>query len=255
MNFKKKLSAYLYCPLILAMSLYSFQGFSQELKIPVGHFDKVIVSPHIEVKFVESDYEEVEIHDSKISLAKINVKLIGSTLRIFLEDAQIVAKSEKVENSKWKGKQSIYNGKIATITVNYKQLKELSLRGEQKFVCESPLEMEKFHLKIYGEANVILKKVNIGTLKTIIYGESNLCIKEGQIDHQVFTNYGEAEINALGIENNHTKIISHGEAEYKVNVEDYLKITSYGETYVAYSGSPSVKKGIIIGDVDIERML
>jgi hypothetical protein len=237
------------------MFLYSLHGLSQELKIPVGHFDKVIVSPHIEVKFVESDYEEVEIHDSKISLAKINVKLIGSTLRIFLEDAQIVAKSEKVENSKRKGKQSIYNGKIATITVNYKQLKELSLRGEQKFVCESPLEMEKFHLKIYGEANVILKKVNIGTLKTIIYGESNLCIKDGLIDQQVFTNYGEAEINTLGIENNNTKIISHGEAEYKVNVEDYLKITSYGETSVAYTGNPSVKKGIIIGDVDIERML
>jgi len=255
MKFKNNTSAYLTSLLFIALVLTSFQGISQELKIPVGHFDKVIVSPHIEVNFIESDYEEVEIHNSKISLAKINVKLIGSTLRIYLEDAQIVAKSEKVDNIKWKGKQSIYNGKIATLTVKYKALKELSLRGEQKFVCESPLEMDKFHLKIYGEANVILKKVNIGTLKTIIYGESNLCIKEGQIAQQVFTNYGEAEINTLGIENNKTKIISHGEAEYKINVEDRLRITSYGETSIAYTGNPSVSKGIIVGEVDIEKML
>lgn len=243
--------------IVLAALLLTFAylGNAQEMLIPVDHFDKVIVSPHIEVKFVENEHEEVIIEDSKISLAKINVKVSGSTLRIYLEDAQIVAKTEKVKTDNYKMCKSIYNGKIATITVHYNQLKELSLRGEQRFECVSPIDQEKFMLKIYGEAEVVLQEVNLDVLKTIIYGESTLDIQKGNVEKQVYTNYGESMVDVSSIESKETKIISHGEGEYKVHADEKLRVTAYGEALVQYTGDANVQKGILIGETSIEKML
>ena len=258
MNFNKKISKIMTSStkLFLTFILITFSNASsaQEQRILVDHFDKVIVSPHIEVNFVEHETEEVIIEDSKIALDKINVKVTGSTLRIYLDDAQIAAKTEKIKKENYKICKSIYNGKIATIKVHYKELKELSLRGEQRFVCESLIDQEKFMLKIYGEAEVVLHDVNLEILKTIIYGESSLDIQNGYINKQTYTNYGESEVDVSKITNDETKIISHGEGVYTVNAEEKLRVTAYGEANIEYTGNPHVQKGIIIGETRIKKI-
>jgi len=228
---------------------------AQSKTISVAHFDKIIVSPHIQVSFVKGDIESVIIETTTVPNEKINVEVVGKTLRLYLDGAKMVTKSEKVDGDKWKGKRSIYEGTIVTAIVTYKSLEELSLRGEETFVCESQLEGEKFRLKIYGESQVYLNNVVLGTLQTTIYGESYLELKEGTIERQKIIAYGETKINTLGVSSTSVKITAYGEGSYRVKVSDKLKVTAYGEATIAYEGDPEVDKGITIGEVTIRKIL
>jgi len=229
-------------------------GWAQIRSTDVDAFDKIIVSPHIQVDFQQGDSENVVIESSKVSEDKINIEVNGKTLRIYLDGAKEVTKSEKTYENGRKRKKSIYKGTIVKATVTYKNLDELSLRGEEKFVCKSPLEGEKFRLKIYGESQVYLEHVGLNNLQTTIYGESYLELKKGSIGRQKITAYGETKINTLGVESTSAKITAYGEGSYRLNVKDNLKITAYGEATVAYEGNPKVDKGLIIGEATIRKI-
>jgi len=240
--------------LMIFSSLFFNYGYikAQSKVIAVEHFKKVIVSPHIQVNFVMGDKESVIIESISVSEDKLNVEVSGSTLRIYLEGAKTVTKSKKSDD--YEGKQDIYDGTIVEATLTYKTLEALSLRGEQKFVCESPLELDKFVLTIYGESNVLLNKVKMKNLNTTIYGESYLEIKSGAIGRHKIIAYGESEVNAIEVATKNAKVTAYGEADIRLMVADELKVTSYGEANISYSGDANVKKGIVIGDATIKKI-
>ena len=222
--------------------------------ITVKAFEKVIVSPHIEVVLIEGDEESVKIENAKVSDDKINIEVEGKTLRLYLDGAKTVTKSEKVDNAKWKGKKSIYNGTMATATITYKRLKNLSIRGEEIVKCESAIEQKNLKLAIYGESKVYFKSLTTEELTVAIYGESYLEIAAGSVDRQVYRAYGESEVNTIEMENTSTKITAYGESNFRVNVSDRLKVTCYGETTINYKGDANVDKGIVIGEAEIRKI-
>lgn len=230
------------------------KGLSQSEIIKVETFNKVIISPHIEVVFIEGKEESVTIESITESMNKLNVEVNGKTLWIYLDDAKMTTKTEKVDYEGWKRKESIYKGTVVRVVVTYKNIEELSLRGEENFWCKSLLEMDKFVLSIYGDSNVYLNEVDIENLKTSIYGESNLSIENGEIENQKFTVYGESKINAVDVDNKNTKLTAYGEAEFKLNVSERLKVTAYGEVEVYYKGNPILDKGIILGEARIRSI-
>ena len=241
--------------LAIACAFLTLQiGFAQTKTVNVDSFDKVIVSPHIQVTFQQGDSESVAIESSTVSEDKINIEVNGKTLRIYLDSAKEVTKNEKTYEDGYQRKKSIYNGTVLTATITYKNLEELSLRGEEKFVCKSALSGDKFRLKIYGESQVFLNDVALGSLQTTIYGESYLELKAGTVGRQKITAYGETKVNTLGVESKSAKITAYGEGSYRLNVIDDLKITAYGEATVAYQGNPEVNKGIIIGEATIQKI-
>ena len=235
--------------------LFTIQtGFAQTKTVDVDTFDKVIVSPHIQVVFQKGDSESVSIESSTEPEDKINIEVNGKTLRIYLDGARDVTKSEKTNENGYEQRKSIYNGTVVKATVTYKQLEELSLRGEENIVCKSTLEGDKFNLTIYGASQVYLNKVDLGHLKTTIYGASYLEIQEGTIERHKVIAYGETKVNTLGVESESAKITAYGEGSYRLKVSDDLKITAYGEATVAYEGNPEVNKGIIIGEANIQKI-
>lgn len=241
--------------LISLVILFTIQtSFAQIKTVDVDTFDKVIISPHIQVVFERGDSESVSIESSTEPEDKINIEVMGKTLRIYLDGARDVTKSEKTNENGYEQRKSIYNGTVVKATVTYKQLKELSLRGEENIVCKSTLEGEKFNLTIYGASQVYLNKVDIGHLKTTIYGASYLEIKKGTIVRHKIIAYGETKINTLGVDSKSAKITAYGEGSYRLKVSDDLKITAYGEATVAYEGNPKVNKGIIIGEAKIQKI-
>ena len=233
---------------------FAFKTTFGQTTTNVKHFDKVIVSPHIEVVFVEGNEEKVTVEKSTVSDDKINIEVNGKTLRIYLDDAKEVEKTETVYENGNKVKHPIYKGTVVTATVMYKNLEELSVRGEETIVCQSLLKGEKFDLKIYGESEVYLNEVNLGKLKTILYGESILVIKAGSIKEQKYTAYGESKINSLAINNNTTKITAYGESNFQINASQEIKLTAFGESALAYKGNPTINKGINIGEVKINKV-
>ncbi|GMN07978.1 hypothetical protein MTsPCn5_33670 [Croceitalea sp. MTPC5] len=247
----KNLSAKLF---IIGFALFSSNAFAQVKNVTVANFKKVIVSPHIAVNFVEGASESVTVHTSTEPIDKLNIEVVGSTLRLYLDGAKTYTDSKNVKGDNYDYKVPIYKGTVITATVTYTTLKELSLRGEQKFICESPLTQPEFRLKIYGESEVYFNEVQFENLTTTIYGESYLELRSGSIDRQKITAYGETTINTLQVATNSTKITAFGEGSYRIAVKDRLKVTAYGEATVAYEGSPEVHKGIVIGEAKIQKI-
>lgn len=242
--------------LVLVISVFAIipqVSSAQEIR-QLAAFDKVIVSPHIEVVLVEGDEESVKIENAKVSEDKINIEVEGKTLRLYLDGAKTVTKSERVEraNSNWK--RSIYNGTMATATITYKRLKTLSVRGEEIVKCESPIAQKDLKLMIYGESKVYFNSLTTENLTVSIYGESYLEIQGGDVGRQVYRAYGESEVNTLDMENKSTKITAYGESNFRVNVSDRLKVTCYGETKINYKGEADVNKGIVIGEARIRKI-
>ena len=220
----------------------------------VKSFDKVIVSPHIQVTFVEGNEESVTVASNAVSNDKLNIEVKDKTLRIYLDGAKELTKNQKVYDNGYKERRSIYNGTIVKATVTYKTLRTLSVRGEETIVCKSNLTGKKFNLKIYGESHVVLNEVNLGELRTTIYGESYLDIKSGTVTHQKYTTYGEGKINSLGVNNNSASITAYGESDFSLNVSDAIKITAYGEAKLKYTGNPVITKGLHIGQLHIDKI-
>ena len=220
----------------------------------VKSFEKVIISPHIKVAFEEGEVEQVTIEEADIPLDKIKVEVNGKTLRIYLEDAKFLTKRVKYESTYGKNKRPMYQGTEATVLVNYKNLKRLSVRGEQQITFNSPIERQKFRLVIYGESQVIFKKVAVNKLRTTIYGESELYVTSGTIEKQKYLAYGESKVNTLGASNGITRITAYGESDFKINVQDKIKLSAFGEALVRYEGNPNINRGIVIGKARIRRL-
>lgn len=241
-------------PIVLFTFLGMFRLNAQDKTHQVKSFDKVIVSPHIEVNLVAGLEESVKIENAKVSLDKINIEVEGKTLRIYLDGAKTVTKSEKHENDNWKGKRSIYDGTMMTATITYKTLKALSIRGEEIVKALSPMNQDKLKLAIYGESKVYFNSLTSKELTVSIYGESYLEIQSGSVNRQVYRAYGESEVNTFEMDNKSTKITAYGESNFRVHVSDRLKITCYGESTINYKGEAEVDKGIVIGEAEIRKI-
>ncbi len=227
---------------------------AQEKEVKVSSFNKVIISPHIEVTFIKGDQEMVVVEDSDVPLEKLNIEVDGRTLKIYLHGAKTYTKSKKVKYDGYKGRHELYSGTQVTATVIYKDLKDLEVRGEELVKLESPLVQDQFDLALYGESDVLIKSAELDDLMVALYGESTLKIEEGEVRYQKYKAYGESEVDALGITNSSAKITAFGESEFRISVSDRLKVTSYGEADVQYRGNPSIDKGVVLGENSITKI-
>jgi len=220
----------------------------------VDHFNKVIVSPYIQVTFVQGDEESVTINDIKVDRNKLHIEVNDKTLRIWLEGAKDIPKNEKDYSDDHEETHPLYNNTSVVATVTYKMLDALSIRGEEEQLCKSAITGEKFTLKIYGESQVTFNKLELQELQAILYGEGSLKINSGTVKKQNYTCYGEGRINSLAITGNTSRITAYGDADLKVNVSDRIKITAFGDAQVRYKGDPEVVKGLHIGDILVDKM-
>jgi len=234
--------------------LFSLHSNAQNEIISVNTFNKVIVSPHIEVVFKKGSQETVTVKDISIPLEKLNIDVKNEVLQVYLEGAKITSPTKKEKKNGWKQKVSIYKGTIAKIIITYKEVETFDLRGEEKLVFESPLEQQHCALKIYGESQVYINEVAIDDLRISIYGESLLEIGKGTTGQQKITAYGESSVNVLNVDNDVTRITAYGDGSFQFNVSEKMKITAYGEPTIVYSGTGKLNKGLIIGRATIKKV-
>ncbi|MCH9660865.1 MAG: DUF2807 domain-containing protein [Bacteroidetes bacterium] len=222
--------------------------------VNVESFNKVIISPHIEVTFVEGITESILVENSQVADDKLNIEVAGKTLRVYLEGTKNIPKNKKEYVNGHKIKRPLYKGTQATVTITYVSINEASLRGEERISFQSRFDQEKLRLKIYGESRISFSEVKLDEMHTTIYGESILKMKAGTITKQKIVAYGESKVDMEEISNKETTVTAYGEAEFVLNASDKIKVTAFGEAVIGYKGSPIIKKGINIGDVQIYAM-
>jgi Putative auto-transporter adhesin, head GIN domain len=219
-----------------------------------GHFHAVIVSPFIQATFVQGDQESVTINSSIVDNSKLQIEVEHGTLRLYLDGAKDIPHNSENYGPDGKHNYSLYPKHAVLVTVTYKKLDRLSLRGDETFLCESPMSQDHLTLRVYGESRVIFTEVHLNKLYTKIFGESLLEIKSGAVNKQFYTCFGEAKVNATAIFGHRAKVTAFGEAEFQMNVADRIKITSFGEARLRYMGNPDIVKGIHFGGVDVARL-
>jgi hypothetical protein len=230
-------------------------GFAAHAQTGVsGHFHSVIVSPYIQATFVQGDQESVTINSSIVDNSKLHIEVEHGTLRLYLDGAKDVPHNQHDYVYEDKHYYSFYPKHAVLVTVTYKKLDRLSLRGEETFLCESPMSQDHFTLRVYGESRVIFTEVHFNKMYTKIYGESMLDIKSGAVNKQFYTCFGEAKVNTTAIYGHRAKVTAFGEAEFRFNVADRIKITSFGEARLRYMGNPDIVKGLHFGGVNVEKL-
>ena len=217
-------------------------------------FNRIIVSPYIQVTLVKGDEESVTVNEIHVDNSKLHIEVTDKTLRIYLDGAKDFPKNEKDYSNGYKETHRLYKNTSVVATITYKTLEALSFRGEEDQLCKSPINGNKLLLKIYGETNVTFNEMNLEKLAATLYGESTLEIKAGSIKDQKYTCYGEGKINTLAIDGSTSRVTAFGRANFKLNVADRIKITSYGEAELYYKGNPAIEKGLNFGDMVINKL-
>ncbi|PQJ80920.1 head GIN domain-containing protein [Polaribacter porphyrae] len=218
-------------------------------------FDKIIVSPHIEAVFVKGTKPSIEITDITVPKEKFKYELKKGTLHVYLEGAKTYTKNKKIIINNSKMKVPLYKNRVVRLIITYTDVAIFSLRGEEKITFQTPLNQNKCTLRIYGQSEVIINDITVDKLNVSIYGESFLNIKKGNIEKQKITAYGASKIMASDVVSNETKITAYGDGTFKFNVSEIIKVTSYGEATVLYKGDAKLKKGLIIGESTIRKVL
>ncbi len=183
--------------LIIAVLTVQIATAQEKTITPNEDFDKIIVSPHIEVEFVEGTTPKIEVLEMTVPVEKFNYEIVNKTLQVYLDGAKTVTKHKKYKNNGWKQKIPIYKNTVAKVKITYTKVNVFSLRGEEKITFESPLDQEACTLRIYGESEVLIKEAKLNDLRVAIFGESHLVIDSGAIENQKITAYGSSKIRSL----------------------------------------------------------
>lgn len=231
------------------------QNQVQQLK----SFDKIVVSPRIELELVSGDQESIELTYENIDENKVNVEVKGKTLRIYLDDARYIVKNEKRRRGRYKDNNGWWDNRMyrsnvrVKAYVTFKSLKRLQVRGREDITISSPLVNDRFKLKLYGESVVRMESLDTKKFKAVLIGENRLNIKEGKARRQKYKSIGENWVDSDGMDSNYAIASLIGEGMVKLKADDRLRISNIGEGQVVFSGNPTVRKGIIIGHTDIRR--
>lgn len=240
--------------LVIALSLFFVQFvFSQDVRA-VESFNKVIVSPYIQVSFIEGAEESVIIESNATADENLHIEVKGNILHLYLEDAKLFPMEEKISK---KGKivdRLQYDLATVKAIVTYKTLNEISVRGEEVFEFLSPLKGEELLLTVYGSSHIFLNEVELKQLRATLYGESKLEVKKGSVQIQRYISYGTSVVDALAISSEDARIIAYGDGRFKINADKRIKITAYGNSSLKYTGNATIKKGVNIGNLLIDKI-
>ncbi len=239
---------------ILAAGMLVFMTCAAYAQKAVGPFHKVVISPYIQVTFVQGDQESVTINSITVDSNKLHAEVHGGTLHIYLDGAKNLPHSKTYKSDGDRYSKELYPNHAVVVTVRYKKLTSLSLRGEETYLCQSPLRADHFSLHVYGESTVNFTEVHFGKMHSSIYGESTLNIQAGEVNKQYYTCFGEGKINTTAVSGREAWVTAFGETEFRVNVSDRIKIAAFGDARLRYMGNPDIVKGIHLGDMDLKRL-
>jgi hypothetical protein len=225
---------------------------AQSLEKNVGHFNKVVASPKINIILVPGDAESVKINYSGIEESKINVEVKNNTLSIYLDKSRYTEKRQRVRRDGWEGKESIYRDANLTAYVTYRHLEKLVIRGESVADLQGETSNSKFKLSAYGECDITLASLQTDKFKASLYGQNSLRVMAGNVSTQKFKLFGENKVDTKAISGDEITSTTYGQSRLRLNAKDHVKLNTFGESDVSVNGSPELDK-FTLGQVSIRK--
>ena len=133
----------------------------------IGYFNKISVGPHINLHFVQGDKEEVKVDYRRVDEQDIHVRIVGNTLKIYLERSKRIPKKVKVYNGMYNEKVNVYERASVTAYVTVRDLKKIVSKGEEFIYSDEPLIVDKLKIKSYGSSDIRLVSLKADRLKAV----------------------------------------------------------------------------------------
>lgn len=232
---------------VLALMGVAFTSSSQEITRQLRSFNKIVISPKINLVLTSGNAESVRIEYHHIEPGRINIELENEKLKIYLDDARLFEKEYSNEDGH---NRKQYDDATVTAYVTYRNLDLLEVRGDQN-VEINHLDTDEFHLRVYGEAEIRIDSLEAHSLKVVAYGENKIKFNGGRAKKQRYVLYGENKIDSRSLEGSNISTNIYGEGRLSVNASDEVKINSIGEPTVMVRGTSYINKGIVIGKTEI----
>lgn len=216
----------------------AFAQADSQINQKLKPFDKIVVSPKIDLILVAGDTESIRIDYNGVDERDIIISQRGKRVHVYLD----------------KGKINLYRRyRYANITayVTFKSLSLIETRGEGQVVCDGKITSKKLKVRAYGENDIRLAHIEARTVKARLYGENILRITEGEAGHLSYKMYGENKINTRGLTSVTSSATIYGEGRVSLHTSEELRVNSFGEPSVYVSGSPLISKGIVFGHANI----
>jgi hypothetical protein len=235
---------------IITLLCISQASFAQEISRELRSFDRIIVSPRINLVLEKGDSRAILVMYAGVSAEKINIEIKNKTLRVFLDDAKMTEPTERVGGD---GSRSIYRHADVTAYVTYTALEHLEIRGNQELTCNGELSARKLTLRAYGENIIDINTISAEYFKTSLYGENQLKVRDGKTDFQKYRLFGENKIDTHGMKSYAATTNTYGESRIHLNIHDELRVNAFGESEISYGGDANINRGLIFGQTRISR--
>jgi hypothetical protein len=238
---------------VLLICLSAGTTSAQEIERSLKSFRKVVVSPRVNLILEKGEQESIRLVYTNVTPDKINIEVQRQTLRIYLNDAKVTERLERVD-AHHGHKRGIYHDVTITAYVTYRDIEHLEIRGNQELTCNSPILAERFILKAYGENEINLASVKAEYMRTSLYGGNDLRIGGGKAEFQKYKLFGENKIDTQALKSYSAIANSFGESRIKLATQDNLKVNAFGESQISYLGDANVSKGLIFGETQIHKL-
>ncbi|QHT70643.1 DUF2807 domain-containing protein [Rhodocytophaga rosea] len=220
---------------------------AQTLTKSLPAFEKVIVSPLINLVLEQGEQESIRLEYEGVAEDKINYNVEGKTLKLYLDGAKLRVKNQRYDKDGWTYNKADYENVHITAYVTYRKLEVLQVRGEETTICKSALIQPAFKLKVFGESKVTLIALETNRLKVSLYGQNQIKIQSGSSDHQRYWVYGENKIDSEKLVGKKTTTTSFGESTLYVHASQQLLVTALGESDIVHRGGAQVSRKIVLG--------
>lgn len=239
-----------YATLLFAMVIASTTA-AQEFQQSLKRFDRIVVSPKVNLVLVEGREPGVRIQYTGVNPEEIVVKQIGKRVHIYLENAKIIDTGIRQRNMF--DRRERYRHASVTAYVTFQELRLIETRGEEEVSCDDKIVANKLTIRAYGVANLHFAQIEAAKVKTRLYGENTMNVDKGEAGHVSYKLYGENKVDSRALEAVTSSTTIYGEGRISLYASEELRINSIGEPSLHVSGSPIISKGIMIGNTSIRR--
>jgi len=239
----------------LGMYLAGLPAAAQTLTQTLPAFHKLSAGPLITLVLEHGTREQVRFDYRGITPDKIHCEVEGNTLRIYLDDAKFTVKDRKHWRDGQEYRRPVYGpGVSVTAYVTYQQLRTLEKRGEESISCHSPLQGDKLTLRLFGENEARLARVEARRFKASLFGENTLQVDAGEAVRQRYRSFGENTIDTRHLAGAIASTSLFGDSRLRLNASEEVRITAFGESDVQFSGGGHVSKRLVLGEASIGQL-
>ncbi|MEM6631681.1 MAG: DUF2807 domain-containing protein [Bacteroidota bacterium] len=231
------------------LSVIFFPVLGQEVEErKLEPYEKLIVHPYIDVELDESDESKIFISTKNWPIEDVIVQQKGKKLEVFLRGAN----TDKIVQSSnsWKKFRNVR----VKVFLTYKDLNQVSMRGDGSFHCRGPIQGEAFSISLVGDSEAQFSSWKVDQLKASIIGDGKIHMGTGEARRQIWKVLGDGKIEASNLKARECRIRSLGDSDIRVYATRGLTYKIIGESSISYKGSPNIKGAFSIGEKHIRRI-